>query len=36
MKIGEGEGDVGWTSGVVLSKLYILQSPPVLIVRSRV
>jgi len=36
IKIGDGEGDVGWTSGVVLSKLYILQSPPVLIVRSRV
>jgi hypothetical protein len=35
MKIGDGEGDVGYTSWVVLSKLYILQSPPLLIVRSR-
>ncbi len=36
MKIGDGEGDIGCTSGAVLSKLYIFQSPPVLIVRSRV
>jgi hypothetical protein len=36
MKIGDGEGNIGCTSGVVLSKLYIFQSPPVLIVRLRV
>ncbi len=36
MKIGDRELDVGCTSGAVLSKRFILQSPPLLIVSSTV